>query len=814
MFPFCTNLSSISFPKSATSIASSQCWGCNSLVSITVDKDNPVYHSENNCIIETESGALVAGCKSSVIPDGVTSICDSAFYGCEELEMINIPDSVTKIDDYAFCDCFSLKSIDIPDSVTSLGLSVFWDCESLQSVKLGSGITAIDDNVFRGCKLIESIEIPRGVTLIGYSAFKNCEKLKSVVIPDTVKEIKTWAFESCHELTDVSIPASVESIGKSAFFECSSLSHVTISDGVKSIGNYAFEQCENLDSVLIPASVEEIGECAFGYSWNKAADLDVKREDFVIYGFAGTVADEYSRENGFEFHIYLEPFAENLFTGKTQEGKPISYSFNEKTEAKMRRLMAECDEALENGSSADILIDKYIELDDCYYDGMDAEELELLRYYLYGDIEYLDKATHYYDFLIECEQWIYSFLDKIIESPIKNSFFYGMTDEEIDEYVGKGKSDGFYYYKTIMNGILYDYGQIDWTDPENYDLIEEYYVEFVDAANKMAQSEGYANYLGYAYEVENGRSYKVEDTDRFFENVKKYVIPYWQEINKKYENDYNSLSEEDRKTVDSFLDDDGFGEYFDMFYEYKKAVGGTFERAFDNLWRKNGMFYISYDNEGYGAYQYAVPTTGAPYVFFGVGYHEILTIVHEFGHYYEAYRGWQTSEGDLCETQSQANELLFLRFVENSGFFSDEVMNVIKENKIEEFLSHIVTAALINELEKKAYYDDEFTLGEADAYVESILDETGLDGDPFDLRDYWHYVVIDRAGYYINYATSLIGALNLYKISEDDFEAAVDAYIKLVDYQNNGVECNLSVVYSYAGLYNIFTEEAFKYIFE
>ena len=37
-----------------------------------------------------------------VIPDSVTSIGDSAFWGCSSLTSVTIPDSVTSIGDWAF----------------------------------------------------------------------------------------------------------------------------------------------------------------------------------------------------------------------------------------------------------------------------------------------------------------------------------------------------------------------------------------------------------------------------------------------------------------------------------------------------------------------------------------------------------------------------------------------------------------------------------------------------------------------------------------------------------------------------------------
>ncbi len=95
--------------------------------SIVVDEYNPVFHSSGNCVINTESGLLILGTNTSVIPDDgtVKAISSEAFSKCELLEDLSIPSSVTEIDRESFVGCRSLKRIKIPSSVVKMGYNIF-----------------------------------------------------------------------------------------------------------------------------------------------------------------------------------------------------------------------------------------------------------------------------------------------------------------------------------------------------------------------------------------------------------------------------------------------------------------------------------------------------------------------------------------------------------------------------------------------------------------------------------------------------------------------------------------------------------------
>ena len=133
-FDKCTGLTSITIPAGVTYIGESAFLRCTGLTSLNVSEGNPVYHSEGNCIIETETGTLVVGCKTSQIPDSVTSIGRDAFRECADLTSITIPAGVTSIDYQAFSGCTDLTSITIPVSIKSVDVWAFEGCTNLTDV--------------------------------------------------------------------------------------------------------------------------------------------------------------------------------------------------------------------------------------------------------------------------------------------------------------------------------------------------------------------------------------------------------------------------------------------------------------------------------------------------------------------------------------------------------------------------------------------------------------------------------------------------------------------------------------------------------
>ncbi len=260
-------------PTSITSMGTLAFGNCSYLDAVYIQS------LEKWCNIDFESGSAnpldgsrelyVYGNYSStlVIPDGVTTIKQYAFYGYRDVKYLKLPNSVTTIEDSAFETCDHLQTVTLPDSVTSIGKKAFYKCESLYSINFPSNLESIGSNAFYGTK-ITNVTLPNKVKQVGNYAFSNCKALVSVVLPDSVTDLGESAFASCTALKNVIVGNSVTEIKLSTFISCTALESVKLPETLKSIGAYAFSGCSMLYSFTLPYNIETVAQSAFQNCYN------------------------------------------------------------------------------------------------------------------------------------------------------------------------------------------------------------------------------------------------------------------------------------------------------------------------------------------------------------------------------------------------------------------------------------------------------------------------------------------------------------------------------------------------------------------
>ena len=157
-FSVCINLTSVVIPEGVKEIGECAFSGCTGMANIFVSLDNPSYVSINNCCLSRDLRKLMFGCRSSIIPEGISMIGESAFYRCTGLTSVVIPEGVKEIGECAFSGCTGLRGVVIPEGVTKIGSGAFEGCTRLIIVEIPESVTEMGARSFYHCRLSESVK--------------------------------------------------------------------------------------------------------------------------------------------------------------------------------------------------------------------------------------------------------------------------------------------------------------------------------------------------------------------------------------------------------------------------------------------------------------------------------------------------------------------------------------------------------------------------------------------------------------------------------------------------------------------------------
>ena len=343
-FSGCSALTSITIPRNVEEIGNQVVTNCTSLTTIKVDSKNTYFDSRDNCnaIVKTATNTLIASCKNSTVASTVNVLGSYSFMRCTDLTSITLPNRLSAIESSAFYGCTNLKTIRCLGSfppVISYSLlssyngvtlyvpkgmkdtyaaadvwSNFTDIQEMNDVAaesfdikpfdefeedglkyrvntdwtsvavIGTGsdfaggditiptavkngqmrVTKIGSSAFANNSSLRTVTIPNGVTNIEWSAFSRCVFLTTVVIPSGIKTIPYGCFNGCNRLSSINLPEGLTKIETFAFMSCSSLKTLELPSTLTTIGSQAFDFCTGLTSIQIPASVREFQGSAFG----------------------------------------------------------------------------------------------------------------------------------------------------------------------------------------------------------------------------------------------------------------------------------------------------------------------------------------------------------------------------------------------------------------------------------------------------------------------------------------------------------------------------------------------------------------------
>ena len=219
-----------------------------------------------------------------------------------EIKSVDIANGVTSICDYAFYNCTSLISVNIGENVSKIGISAFGQCYELESITVdadNSSYSSDSNGVLFNKNKTELIQFPAASALTEY------------IVPDSVKTISEDSFRFAENLTEVVISSSAETIGEEAFYG-SSINEIFIPSDITSIGKDAFGWCPNLTAINVDEKNTVYSSDNYSVLFNKNKTELIKfpnknaNSDYVIPDGVTTLADN-SFENCYSLKIVTIP---------------------------------------------------------------------------------------------------------------------------------------------------------------------------------------------------------------------------------------------------------------------------------------------------------------------------------------------------------------------------------------------------------------------------------------------------------------------------------------------------------------------------
>lgn len=329
------------------------------------------------------------------------------------------------------------------------------------------------------------------------------------------------------------------------------------------------------------------------------------------------------------------------------------------------------------------------------------------------------------------------------------------------------------------NALINEYYRLMSRDEPDPDAVGEVFLRLVELRRASVDGSGwYDSFAEYAYESYYGRDYTPEDVHALWRGVKEHIVPV---MLRRADGVYDAVD----LLMSSNAVDCGSGAVIASMEDILPRVSAELDAALRYM-LDYGLYDIDRDprkaNTGYTTVLYWL---NEPYIFNAAygEFYDYTDMFHEFGHfvnyfYTESDLLFGLGDNDLSELQSQGMELMFTRFYDRIfGKYADAARGYLLLN----MLCSVVDGALYDEFQQRVYAEEDLTVERVNEIYAGLYEEYGY--EPYDgYETEWMGVShnFDNPFYYISYAVSALGALELYELMETDWEQGLDRFLTVL----------------------------------
>lgn len=329
------------------------------------------------------------------------------------------------------------------------------------------------------------------------------------------------------------------------------------------------------------------------------------------------------------------------------------------------------------------------------------------------------------------------------------------------------------------NELMAQYYSLMSSEEPDLDEVGRVFVELVNIRRRQAELAGAGSYADYAYGSFYGKDYSPEDAKVVWQGAKEYFSP----LVLKYG---SGIVDE----ADTLEEDKSFDCSVERVLEALGSAAGSLSGELTEAHRYLTDYHL-YDigpsakkaDEGFTVFLYYY---NEPYIFNSASgtFYDYLDMMHEFGHFVSWYYCpssllFGIADNDLSELQAQGMEVaMSYRF---GDLFGAQRGDVMADWALLDLALSIVDGAMYDEFQQRVYAEPDLTPEKVDEIYATLYEEYGF--SPYDgYEREWMFVGHNFSNpfYYISYAVSALGALEINELMDADFDAGLDKYLTVL----------------------------------
>lgn len=312
-------------------------------------------------------------------------------------------------------------------------------------------------------------------------------------------------------------------------------------------------------------------------------------------------------------------------------------------------------------------------------------------------------------------------------------------------------------------------------------ILAPIFQELLQVRLELAQLAGYDNYLDYAYSSIYGRDYTAQEVEVMRQQVADYMVPLLSLLMESWQSGAASFMPDVDTSQEGMLQ---------LMAKELPQIAPELTQAFSYM-LNHQLYDLSDDENGLNvAYTTFLKQYGAPFMQIrqSGSYQDVLTMIHEFGHYNNYYQNaddyanWlQPVSYDLAEVHSQGLEMLFCSRYEQ--IWGRQPGRSIALYHLISSIDTVIQGCMEDEFQQAICANPQMSIEEMNRLYGSLKEKyqvtsLGESDGSWVLIPNTYYDPL----YYISYSVSMTTALELWTMAQQNSQQAVNCYLQLVNY--------------------------------